>query len=280
MTRCRGFVVVAAAAVVVGFSSPPALRRQILAARSFRWSSPTPTQVLTGQAELAVSEAEEARPSGHSGLKRSFRRPRRHLRGRHGAIADRDLSSSRSHAVMPGAACPSLARGNLSDRGASLSVDWLYDAQLREARRARTWRYVWTGINGVLAVGSFALLPFVERDQRIELVVGGAGSTVASLFTWFVPLDIEAALARKVQPMAQRHPRWGRGARGRGGATLHATDAPRRSMGSLSSKSRHHPKGLVRGRPAAARRNFGDVSHRVLKNGSRTRTWRRAPTSA
>jgi len=59
---------------------------------------------------------------------------------------------------------------------------------------------VWTGINGVLAVGSFALLPFVERDQRIELVVGGAGSTVASLFTWFVPLDIEAALARKVQP--------------------------------------------------------------------------------
>ncbi len=86
-----------------------ALLRQILATRSCHRSSRTPTQVLTGQAQLAVGEAEEARRSGDSGLMRSFRRPRRppsgtsqrrNLRGRRAAIADRDLSSPRSHAVM------------------------------------------------------------------------------------------------------------------------------------------------------------------------------------
>ncbi len=44
------------------------LLRQIVAARSFHRSSHRPTQVLTGQAELAVGEAEEARPRGHAGL--------------------------------------------------------------------------------------------------------------------------------------------------------------------------------------------------------------------
>src|SRR6266542_3867688 len=86
-----------------------ALLRQILATRSCHRSSHRPTQVLTGQAQLAVGEAEEARRSGDSGLMRSFRRPRRppsgtsqrrNLRGRHAAIADRDLSSPRSDAVM------------------------------------------------------------------------------------------------------------------------------------------------------------------------------------
>ncbi len=96
------------------------------------------------------------------------------------------------------AACPSLARASPSERGATLSADWLYDAELRDARRARTWRYAWTGINGALAVGSFGLLPLVQSEQRLELVVGGIGSTVAAVFTWFVPLEVEATLDRKV----------------------------------------------------------------------------------
>jgi hypothetical protein len=103
------------------------------------------------------------------------------------------------------AACPSLARGSLSEPGARLSGQWLYDAQLRDAHRARTWRYVWSGVNGGLAVTSFALMPFVTRDQRVELAVGGAYSTVAAAFTWFVPLEVESALDRrgKAVPLCQ-----------------------------------------------------------------------------
>jgi hypothetical protein len=99
------------------------------------------------------------------------------------------------------AACPSLTRGSLSEPGARLSGQWLYDVRLRDARRARTWRYVWSGINGTFAVGSFALMPFVSRDQRIELAVGGTYSTVAVVFTWFMPLEVEGTLDRKPSPV-------------------------------------------------------------------------------
>jgi hypothetical protein len=95
------------------------------------------------------------------------------------------------------AACPSVARGSLSEPGSRLSGQWLYEAQVRDAHRARTWRYAWSGINGALAVGSFAIMPFVERDRRIELAVGGVYSTVGAVFTWFVPLEVESALDRR-----------------------------------------------------------------------------------
>src|SRR6266496_2554541 len=76
------------------------LLRQILTTRSSHRSSHRPTRVLTGQAELAVGEAQEARPSGDSGPMRRLRRLRRILCGRRAAIADRDLSLPRSDAVM------------------------------------------------------------------------------------------------------------------------------------------------------------------------------------
>src|SRR6266542_1455570 len=88
-----------------------ALLRRILATRSFHRSSHKPTKLLTGQAEPASGEAAEARPDGHSSLVAQLRRPRRppsgtsrrrNLPGRHAAIADRDLSSARSDAVMLG----------------------------------------------------------------------------------------------------------------------------------------------------------------------------------
>src|SRR6185295_17455787 len=94
------------------------------------------------------------------------------------------------------AACPSAVRGTISERGAALSAQWLYDAQANEARRARTWRYAWTGINGALALGQFALLPFGSNDQRLEWAVGGVGSAANAVFTWLVPLEVESALGR------------------------------------------------------------------------------------
>jgi hypothetical protein len=93
-------------------------------------------------------------------------------------------------------ACPSVVRGAVSERGANLSAQWLYDVQVTEARRARTWRYAWTGINGALAVGQFALIPWASNDQRLEFAVGGVGSTATAIVTWFVPLEVEATLGR------------------------------------------------------------------------------------
>ncbi len=46
--------------------SSPTLLRQILATRSCHRSSHRPTQILTGQAQLAIGEADEARRSGNS----------------------------------------------------------------------------------------------------------------------------------------------------------------------------------------------------------------------
>jgi hypothetical protein len=100
------------------------------------------------------------------------------------------------------AACPTSARGTQSDLGARLSGQWLYEAELRDARRARVWRYAWSGVNGGLAVGAFGLMPFASRDQRIELAVGGVYSTAAAVFTWFVPLEVESTLDRRGSPVA------------------------------------------------------------------------------
>jgi len=114
-------------------------------------------------------------------------------------VAGLALVLALSTASAANASCPSIARAPMSDRGSTLSGQWLYDARMREARRARTWRYAWTGINGAIAVGSFALLPLVPSEQRLELVIGGVGSTATALLTWFVPLEVEATLDRKVK---------------------------------------------------------------------------------
>jgi hypothetical protein len=62
-----------------------------------------------------------------------------------------------------------------------------------EAKRARTWRYAWSGINAGLMVGSFAILPAVDRETWPDWIVSGAGSGVTLLATWFWPLRAESA---------------------------------------------------------------------------------------
>lgn len=63
----------------------------------------------------------------------------------------------------------------------------------REAGRARTWRYGWTGANVVLGVGGFALIPFIPSARRPALVLGGAASVVNAAITWFWPFEVESA---------------------------------------------------------------------------------------
>ncbi|HEX6277002.1 MAG TPA: hypothetical protein VFZ53_28370 [Polyangiaceae bacterium] len=62
-----------------------------------------------------------------------------------------------------------------------------------EARRARTWRYVWSGVNAGLTVGAFAAVPLVERESRPDWIISGIGSGVTVLATWFLPLRVESA---------------------------------------------------------------------------------------
>lgn len=62
-----------------------------------------------------------------------------------------------------------------------------------EAHRARVWRYSWTGVNAALTVGSFVMVPLVDADERPDWIVGGIGSGVQSIATWFMPLHVESA---------------------------------------------------------------------------------------
>ena len=74
-----------------------------------------------------------------------------------------------------------------------------------EARRARTWRYAWTGINAGLMVGSFVVVPLVEREGRPDWIVSGVGSGVAGLATWLWPLRVEGAVEElDALPLQQR----------------------------------------------------------------------------
>jgi len=65
-----------------------------------------------------------------------------------------------------------------------------------EAHKARTWRYVWTGLNVGSAVLSAAALPLLPKSTRPDLIIGGATSALSGAFTWFWPLDVEAHAAR------------------------------------------------------------------------------------
>ncbi|HEY4156716.1 MAG TPA: hypothetical protein VGM29_01420, partial [Polyangiaceae bacterium] len=74
--------------------------------------------------------------------------------------------------------------------------DAAIDAALREqARRAHIHRYAWTGINGLLTVGSFTLLPVVSRESRPDFVVAGVGSALGTVATFVFPLRVESAPA-------------------------------------------------------------------------------------
>jgi hypothetical protein len=64
-----------------------------------------------------------------------------------------------------------------------------------EARRARVWRYSWTGVNAALAVGSFAVVPFVDSESRPDWVVSGTGSAITTVLTFAWPLRVESAEA-------------------------------------------------------------------------------------
>jgi hypothetical protein len=66
-------------------------------------------------------------------------------------------------------------------------------ALLDEAARARRWRYAWIAINAAMAVGSVALLPLSERDERPSLVLGAVGSGLSTALTLAWPMDVEAA---------------------------------------------------------------------------------------
>ena len=77
-----------------------------------------------------------------------------------------------------------------------------------EARRARTWRYVWTGINAGSMVLSLGGIPILPKSETPALAVGAATSAASGLFTWFWPLDVEEdseiALHLACRPPAER----------------------------------------------------------------------------
>jgi hypothetical protein len=74
-----------------------------------------------------------------------------------------------------------------------------------EAKRARTWRYAWVGINGAATVGSFVAVPLVDRESRPDWIVSGVGSGITLLATWIWPLRVETAADElAAMPAAER----------------------------------------------------------------------------
>jgi hypothetical protein len=68
------------------------------------------------------------------------------------------------------------------------------EAELRrEARRAKTWRYTWTAVNGGLTAGAFVAAPLVSREERPDFIVSGIGSAITTICTWAWPLRVEHA---------------------------------------------------------------------------------------
>lgn len=62
-----------------------------------------------------------------------------------------------------------------------------------EAQRARVWRYSWTAVNGALMIGAFVAVPLVDKEERPDWIVSGAGSAISVVTTWFWPLRVESA---------------------------------------------------------------------------------------
>jgi hypothetical protein len=60
-----------------------------------------------------------------------------------------------------------------------------------EARRARTWRYAWTGINAGSMALSLGGIPILPKSDTPALAVGAATAALSGAFTWFWPLDVE-----------------------------------------------------------------------------------------
>jgi hypothetical protein len=116
---------------------------------------------------------------------------------------------AQSAASTPASADIALPRANIARDAHS---DAEIEALLRDqARRARRYRYAWTGINAALTVGAFAVIPLIDRPHREDYVVNGIASLVGMVTTLAFPLQVEGdepALNDLVAlPPAERHKR-------------------------------------------------------------------------
>ncbi len=89
-----------------------------------------------------------------------------------------------------------------ADFTASLSAEQLAEEHLSaelgasirgEASRAFTWRVTWTSINAAVAVASVGGVFVLPRSQEPSLIIGAISSGISAAFTWFLPLEVEAA---------------------------------------------------------------------------------------
>lgn len=112
------------------------------------------------------------------------------------SLADRKCPAtltSQARVLKLGASLIAAALAQLSAAHAfAQSDDAALTAMLRDqSARAHTHRLAWTTVNGALAVGSFALIPLVDRDSRKDYIVSGVGSVLGTVATVFFPLRVE-----------------------------------------------------------------------------------------
>jgi hypothetical protein len=69
----------------------------------------------------------------------------------------------------------------------------LDDALIAEARRAYVWRITWTAIYAGLTIGAVAAVPVSSDTDAPSLWIGAISSGVSALYSWFLPLEVEAS---------------------------------------------------------------------------------------
>lgn len=74
----------------------------------------------------------------------------------------------------------------------------------QEASRALTWRVTWTAINGALAIASAIGFWTAPQAQRPSWIVGSIASSLSAVYSWALPLAVEAdaSSARRAASLA------------------------------------------------------------------------------
>jgi hypothetical protein len=90
--------------------------------------------------------------------------------------------------------CQSIAGGapKLETIDAHARLAYLRERLRRGARRARWWHYGWSGTYAALAAYQVVLIPFGDRDARINYYFGAGSSLLGLAVLWIAPLKVMA----------------------------------------------------------------------------------------
>ncbi|HZS35245.1 MAG TPA: hypothetical protein VFF06_00385 [Polyangia bacterium] len=88
--------------------------------------------------------------------------------------------------------CRRIAGGSarLESLDAAARLAYLRENLRRGARHVRAWHYAWSGIYGALTTYQLVLIPFGDREQRIDYYFGASSALLGFAVLWIAPLKV------------------------------------------------------------------------------------------